>query len=254
MRIGYGRVSTRDQNPDAQHEALEAAGCERVFIDTGQRQARFGPPARHRAAGRPTRRRAEIVLPLMLASVLADLVAARMLGLDSLLAEKLTRSMHVTTDYEADVLRTTTVAEVMTTPVQTLPAGIRMADAVQRLAGPHSAYPLMDGNRCVGMVTRTDVLREDAADDECVESSDPRDVVAVAPHDPVLTALQRMLDEAVDHLPVLDGDGGLVGICTRTDVLRARHRHFASDQRERGWLSPRARRSSARRDSDGVQE
>ena len=197
----------------------------------------------------------EIVLPLMLASVLADLVAARMLGPDSLLTEKLTRrGVHVATDYEADVLRTTTVAEVMTTPVQTLPAGIRMADAVQRLAGPHSAYPLMDGNRCVGMVTRTDVLREDAANDETVEASDPRDVVAVAPHDLVLTALQRMLDEAVDHLPVLDGDGCLVGICTRTDVLRARHRQLASDQRERGWLSPRARRSSARRDTHGVQE
>ncbi len=33
MRIGYGRVSTRDQNPDAQHDALSAAGCDRVFID-----------------------------------------------------------------------------------------------------------------------------------------------------------------------------------------------------------------------------
>jgi DNA invertase Pin-like site-specific DNA recombinase len=33
MRIGYGRVSTRDQNPDAQRDALAAAGCDHVFID-----------------------------------------------------------------------------------------------------------------------------------------------------------------------------------------------------------------------------
>jgi Resolvase, N terminal domain len=33
MRIGYGRVSTRDQNHEAQHDALHAAGCERIFID-----------------------------------------------------------------------------------------------------------------------------------------------------------------------------------------------------------------------------
>ena len=33
MRIGYGRVSTRDQNPDAQHDALKAASCDEVFID-----------------------------------------------------------------------------------------------------------------------------------------------------------------------------------------------------------------------------
>ena len=29
MKIGYGRVSTRDQNP----AALAAAGCDQVFID-----------------------------------------------------------------------------------------------------------------------------------------------------------------------------------------------------------------------------
>ena len=33
MRIGYGRLSTRDQNADAQHDALAAAGCDQVFID-----------------------------------------------------------------------------------------------------------------------------------------------------------------------------------------------------------------------------
>ncbi len=33
MRVGYGRVSTRDQNPDGQRDALAAAGCDEVFVD-----------------------------------------------------------------------------------------------------------------------------------------------------------------------------------------------------------------------------
>lgn len=34
MRVGYGRVSTRDQNPDGQRDALAAAGCDEVFVDS----------------------------------------------------------------------------------------------------------------------------------------------------------------------------------------------------------------------------
>jgi DNA invertase Pin-like site-specific DNA recombinase len=33
MRVGYGRVSTRDQNPDGQRDALLAAGCDEILID-----------------------------------------------------------------------------------------------------------------------------------------------------------------------------------------------------------------------------
>ncbi len=33
MRVGYGRVSTRDQNPDGQRDALAAAGRDEIFVD-----------------------------------------------------------------------------------------------------------------------------------------------------------------------------------------------------------------------------
>ena len=33
VRIGYGRVSTRDQNPDGQRDALVGAGCDEILVD-----------------------------------------------------------------------------------------------------------------------------------------------------------------------------------------------------------------------------
>ena len=43
-----------------------------------------------------------------------------------------------------------------------------------------------------------------------------RDVVSVSPDDSAMVALNVMIDEQIEHVPVLDDDE-LVGICTRED-------------------------------------
>ncbi|HKE72290.1 MAG TPA: chloride channel protein [Acidimicrobiales bacterium] len=181
------------------------------------------------------------VLPLMLATVLADLVARALLT-DSIMTEKLSRrGLRVPDAYHPDVLATTMVAEVMTTQVLTVPEGATAGEAMDLFrAGGHSAYPIVDGDgRCVGIVSRGDLLAGDLDPDVPVGDTFSRPVVSVPSTATALDALTAMLDEEVDHLPVLDGDLHLEGICTRTDILQARRRQLRAERPEPGWLGQR---------------
>jgi CIC family chloride channel protein len=178
----------------------------------------------------------QIMLPLMLAAVVADVIAGALMR-ETLMTEKLVRrGLRVQTEYEVDVLRTTLVRDVMTREVDTLSAAATVGAARDKLlAGRHSAYPLVDGEgKCVGILTRGDLLRQPPDDSAPVATAASGDVVAVSPGDTVFRALQLILEEGVEHLPVLEG-GRLAGICTRTDVLRARRRQLDLERRQPGW-------------------
>jgi H+/Cl- antiporter ClcA/predicted transcriptional regulator len=180
----------------------------------------------------------DAILPLMLATVLAEIVARATLR-ESLMTEKLARRrVAVPSELRPDVMATTPVSRIMTTKVVALPAHISIAAAEEEvMEGHHSAFPIVDDEgRCVGIVTRSDLLASDEGCTGTIGEAFGGPVVSVAPDDSALDALERVLDEGVDHLPVLE-DGRLVGICTRTDVLRARHLAAAADVREPGWLA-----------------
>jgi chloride channel protein, CIC family len=174
------------------------------------------------------------ILPLMLATVLADLVANALLD-QNLLTEKLARKgVTVPRSYEPDILRHTPISEAMTAPAETLPADVTIAEARQRIAaGDHRAYPLVDPDgTCTGIVTRGDMLSEHLDDSEPVMRVASADVVTISPDASMLDALALLVDEAVNQLPVVDG-GRIVGICTRTDVLRIRGHHLAQERSRR---------------------
>jgi CIC family chloride channel protein len=143
----------------------------------------------------------DVVLPLMLASVVAGLVAAAFLR-DSLMTEKLTRrGVRVGGELHADILRTTPVGDVMTRTVKTISADTTIEE----------------------QGTVLDIAN--------------RDVISVTSSTLLVEALELLMVEGVDHLPVIDG-GRLVGICTRADIIGARADQLAMEHRQHGWLRP----------------
>ncbi|HTJ74519.1 MAG TPA: chloride channel protein [Acidimicrobiales bacterium] len=178
----------------------------------------------------------QVIVPLMLATVLADLVF-NALSEHSIMTEKLShRGLRIGRMYGVDPFTTALVGKFMTTPVATLPSTATVKQARQCLVEDgHGAYPIVDEDeRVVGIVTRGDLLGDDLDPDAPVVDHASRDVVSVRPEDTVLTALHAMLDEQVDHVPVL-ADGRLVGICTRTDLLRVREQQRELEQLQSGF-------------------
>jgi H+/Cl- antiporter ClcA len=196
----------------------------------------------------------EVILPLMLASVLADIVYSAV-NEDSLMTEKLRRrGLRIGRHYGVDPFSHSRVRDVMTTAVQTLPLEASVGDARRRFArAAHGAYPVVDDRgRIVGIIARGDILRESCPDEAAILDHAARQVVTVRPTDPTQAALRVMVDEHVEHVPVIDEGRRLVGICTRTDLLKVRRRQFELERVQAGIS--RFRRSRRRNRPQSPQE
>lgn len=178
-----------------------------------------------------------VILPLMLATVVADLVAGTLLR-DRLMTEKLQRrGLRVHREYEPDVFRATTVRQVMSAPVDTVSATTTVAGAEDRLEETgHGALPVIDGaGRCLGIVTAADLLDCDSGPGTTVAEVATTPVAGAAPGDSALSVLHRFLDEDLAHLPVIDTDERCVGMVTRVDLLRLRAAASHQEVSESGW-------------------
>jgi chloride channel protein, CIC family len=190
----------------------------------------------------------DAILPLILASVLADLVGAWLLP-NTLMTEKLyRRGYQVHTDLQADVMAATKVRAVMNEPVTTIPVGSSPGDAVAVVeASGHSTFPVVDEEGdLAGMISRSDLLSPGAESASDVGALARSEVVTIGMDSTVAEASRLMISEGVDHLPVLDPSGRMVGMCTRTDVLKAAGPVLSSDQQQAGWLAQRRQRLDER--------
>lgn len=129
------------------------------------------------------------------------------------------------------------VRELMTKDVVTLSPDLTLRDAVDRffLHLQYGAYPVMDGDRLVGMLTRQQVreLPSEAWSTHRVgEVMVPAaQLPTVTPDQDVGALLEPLMAEGYGRVPVTE-NGRLVGLLSQTDVLR-----YLSWQRSSGEKS-----------------
>ena len=80
-----------------------------------------------------------------------------------------------------------------------------------------SGVPVVKGGELVGMVTRTDLLRNPEEDQTALLMT--RDPLVVHPDDSIVEAARLLAENDIRRLPVVD-DGALVGIVSVADIIR----------------------------------
>lgn len=197
------------------------------------------------------------ILPLMLVSVIADLIALRLMR-NSIMTEKLTRrGLRIPQEYEADILKQITVAEVMDKNPATVPASMPLSELADHIAKGTPQFtrrqglPILDeAGRLVGIITRGDVLKrlEESADQHLtVLDAGSDSLIATYPDELVHDAVTKMLQNDIGRLVVVSRDDPktLIGYLGRGAVLEARlHRLREESEREQGWLRFPARSAS----------
>lgn len=87
------------------------------------------------------------------------------------------------------------------------------------IEGHVRSIPVVEEGKLVGMVTDRDIAFSDSTPDTTVGILMTREVIGVSPRSSIQEAARVLLECEVEGLPVIE-DGKLVGIITRSDILK----------------------------------
>ena len=120
------------------------------------------------------------------------------------------------------LLQDITVADAMSSPVATVEPTLPLSRLVEMMyETKHLGFPVVDRGALVGIVALADVHKITPQDREAMQVRDvmTRNPTTLPPSAPLLDALKIITGKDIGRIPVVS-DGALVGIVTRTDVLR----------------------------------
>jgi len=179
-----------------------------------------------------------VILPLLVAAVIAHAFTALTLK-RSILTEKVARrGYHLSREYSVDPLEVLFARDVMRTNLAVLPANL--SEAPQ---SPHSVrrgqrlYPVVGSDGMLaGVVTRRDLKQLALAGSPKFTDVIRREPVVAYADEPLRAVVYRMAEKGFTRMPVVENEESrkLVGIISLEDLLRARVRDLEEERhRER---------------------
>jgi chloride channel protein, CIC family len=166
-----------------------------------------------------------LVLPLMIGSVTAYLVAESVYG-GSIYKHLLDWNGINLQKSEAIDHRLSglTAADIMQRRVETLSSQISLDEAIQAFSrSHHRGFPVVDDGKLVGIVTQTDLANiheRHLAGEQILSTVMTPQPVTVSPTDALTQVLYLLNRYKISRLPVVDRRK-LIGIITRADIIRA---------------------------------
>ncbi len=124
---------------------------------------------------------------------------------------------------ETTITPVAVVADLMSYGVQTVEAGQPLRAVIRRLRQiGHEGFPVMDAGLVVGLLTRRDA---DRADEHQMRDLRAQDVmlagnITVTRETSIFELEQVFFESGWGQIPVVDASGQLIGIVTRTDLLK----------------------------------
>jgi len=184
-----------------------------------------------------------VILPLLLASVVAHAFTVLTLK-RSILTEKVARrGYHLSREYSVDPLEILFVREVMRSNIAAIPVDVSVGELAESLHDGKSPrrqrlYPVVDGDKnLIGVVPRQDLQHLiQHGDGHGWAELIRRDPKVAYPDEPLRVVVYRMAETGLTRFPVVERDGSrkLVGMVSLDDLLKARaHTLDAERRRER---------------------
>jgi CIC family chloride channel protein len=172
-----------------------------------------------------------IMLPLMTAVVFSTLIFSRLSKGSIYTIKLLRRGVNLEDGKDVNLMKQILIKDIMTTPVVTVNDNEQLGNVIEKMHNTkHNSFPVLNSQgELVGIIALQDIREMPVKGimDVPVKNVMSTRLTTIQPEDSVDQAFRLLRKHDIGHLPVVTAENPrcLVGIITRSDLIKAYERH-----------------------------